>query len=239
MLFRSGYDDDGNKFPIDVKKLFRVIISDITVDSSSSGSVYTITGVTDGTIGPSNEFTTPSQHTQIDNVATFGEFWDRFKKTMNEQSKKLDYNNLSKRVEYDFVFPTEWRSWQFKRKPTDNPSSSGFDYVDGTGKANINISRGTSIDTILKVVMSMTDEGKKFTLGQSAAGKDGGVATSRAESEGIALMPIIESKVEFTAYNYLYQDYVRKVTYYFKPYPTVRSYKDRAFINNKIGRAHV
>jgi hypothetical protein len=231
-IWFTGYDDDGNIVPIDTKKLFRIVISEISVDSSSTGSIYTINGLMQGSMATSNEFVTPGTHTKIDGVGTFGQFWDKLKTELNSQMKKLDFDFETKRYEYDFVYPQEWRNWQFYRKPTDNPSTASFDFSNNTKLANIDISRGTSIDVILTTVMSMTKEGKDFVLGPISAGKDAGTSSSRAENEGISLIPIIESKVEFVSYNTIYQDYVKKITYYFKPYPTVRSYKDRDFINN-------
>jgi hypothetical protein len=227
----QGYDESGIQTPIDIKKLYRVLITDITVDSTTSGSIYNITGVMDGSLATSNEFTFSGQHLKIQDVKTFGEFWDRFKTTMNEQMKKLDYDFETKRVEYDFIFPKEWRAWALKRNPTDNPSQSGFS-VTGTDAPTIQIPRGKSIEQVLQTVMSICEDGKKFIAGPLAAGKDAGKTSSRAESEGISLIPFIESKVEFISYNYLYQDYVKKITYYFKPYPTVRSFRDRTFIDN-------
>lgn len=229
-----GQQDSGMPSRLEMFKLFRCIIVDINVDSTTSGSVYNINGIIDGSMAQGNEFAMPPSITKVNNVSTLGQFWANFEQIVNEQTKKLDYGNITKRIEYSFVLPEAWKSWKFTRSLNDTSRQSGFETTGKPENPSITIPKGMDFSKILQTVMSMTEEGKSFTLGANTTGKDASKSGKKSETEGIAYIPQVRSKVEFVGYNYYYNDYVRKITYYFSEYPTVRGYIDRAFIDNSM-----
>ena len=203
-IWLQGWDENGVPQDAKVHKLFKVIIENISVDSTVSGSTYNINGIVTGSLAQSR---------------------------LNEQAQKLDAGNVSTRIEYDFVLPEKWKSWRFTRSLDDTARQSGFESTGNPTKPTITVPKGMDYSKLLQTLMSMTDEGKTFTLGLNSAGKNAGASGSKAFSEGQALIPKVESRTDFIGYNYYYNDYVKKVTYYFSPYPTVRSYMDKQFID--------
>jgi hypothetical protein len=230
-LWFLGIKDDGTPAEPVKHKLWRVVINEMNVDNNESGSTYSIEGIIDNTMGHGNELSIVPNTVVVKEVETFQQFWQSFKDQLNEQMRTLDYDNSSKRVEYDFVLPNSWKNWKFTRTSSDNSRQSGFDFTN-PNKPTITITRGSDIQKVLITVMSMTQEGRNFTLGPSGTSSATGKSSSQAVSQGLALIPHLQSKVEFVGYNYLYNDYVRKVTFYFNEYPTTRSYLDRQFIDN-------
>lgn len=230
-IWLQGNDDAGVPSDAGVYKLFKVIIENISVDSTSSGSIYNIQGLVLGSLAQANEFAMAPNIMHIPEVETLGAFWAEFQSRLNEQAQKLDAGNVSTRIEYEFVIPEKWKAWKFSRSLDDTARQSGFEAKGNPTKPAITVSKGMDYSKLMQTLMSMTTEGKNFTLGPNSNGKDAAAGGTKAYSEGQALIPKLESKTEFIGYNYYYNDYVKKCTYYFSPYPTTRSYMDKKFID--------
>jgi len=140
--------------------------------------------------------------------------------------------------------PKEWESWSLIRSPSDPSRSGGWEFKGSPDKPTIVIPKGTDISNILLTVMSMTKEGKLYTLGPSKQTGTGrqpsppgqpSSPTSKSKTEnniqGTNRIPLIHTSVKLIGYNYLINDYVREVTYSFLDYTTIRGYVDKAAID--------
>jgi hypothetical protein len=227
----NGINDDGTPTELVKHKVWRVVLRKVDADNNSSGTTYSLEGIVDGSMAHSNELGVIPSTLTVNEVSTMADFWYSFQTKLNQQLTSLDFDKINQRIEYAFVLPNGWKNWKFTRKNTDSARQSGFDFTN-PDKPNVTIPGGWDIQKILISVMSMTEEGKIYTLGPTGTDGQTQQTSTKAASQGVAMIPHIQSKVEFVGYNYLYNDYVKKITFYFHDYITTRAYIDRSFIQN-------
>jgi len=215
----TGEQEDGAIADISSRQLYRLIITDITATSNEGGTTYELEGLFDNSGPSANQISMPTGQVKIENVSTMGEFFDKLATTLNEHNKNLDYNVNGRRIEYFFKMPESWRNWKLIRTSRDPARSTGFD-VEYNDTATISFNR-TSISEILVSVMSITEEGIRFVLGQTGTTQNG---QSRSQAQGINLAPIIDATLDFVAYDTYTKTYSMRVTYYFSEYPTTQGY---------------
>lgn len=215
----TGYNEDGTIADITFKHVYRTLITKMDANSTEGGTIYELEGIFDDSGPLANQLSMPTGQVKIEDVATMGEFFDKLASALNNQNKNLDYSVNGQRFEYVFKMPEEWRNWKLLRTSRDGARSSGFN-VDNNERATISFNK-TSITEILLAVMSMTEEGIRFALGDAGTLQN---RQSRAQSQGINLAPIIQAKLEFIAYNTLNKTYSMRSTYYFSEYPTTQGY---------------
>ena len=216
----TGYNEDGSIADIEFLHVYRVVINEITANSTEGGTTYELKGNFDGTAAFANEIAMAKGQVKIEEVSTMGEFFDKLSAELNNQNKNMDYSaKNNQRMEYVFKMPESWRQWKLTRKPQDGSRSTGFN-VELNNKATISFNK-TSIQEIFIAVLSMTEEGIRFVLGQNTGRQTG---QTRAQTQGINLVPWIRSKLEFIGYNAYNNTYSMRITYYFTEYPTTQGH---------------
>ena len=228
-IWFTGYNEDGTIASLKqvAWRLFRVIITKIDADVTEAGTIYKIEGMVDGSYGNSDHIAVMPGGVKIEGAKTVGDFFDRLAIKLNDQQKQLSYDSTS-RVFYSFEGLTTvkagtklMRDWQFTKAPSSDARNSNSD-IKAEGMQNITISRGMDISTILYFVMSMTDEGREFVAtGSSVAG------SSSIQSNGLGHIIAVHTKSQVIGFDYLINDYIRQVTYTFRPYVTNRAMIDR------------
>lgn len=227
-LMFTGYNEDGSIAELNQLHVYRVIIKKMEANATEGGATYNIEGIFDGSAALANQLSMASGQVKIEDVSTMGEFFDKLAIELNSQNKNLLYStNNPQRIEYVFKMPEAWRSWSLLRDQRQSARSSGFNF-DDNNKSTISFSK-TSVQEILLAVMSMTQEGIKFVLGQNNTTQNG---QTRAQSQGINLVPWITSATEFIAYNALNKTYSLRITYFFSEYPTTQGYSTPEAINH-------
>ena len=245
----TGYDEDGTIASTDMKeviyRLFRVNITKLMSDTSSSGTDYQIEGVFDGSFGNSDHVAIPANGVNIASVDTVGDFFDKLSAELTRQQGQLQLDNRA-RIEYQFRMPQQMRAWRLTQRPTASQRNADFrvtGFANGTSRPTISIARGMDISTILYFVVSMTAEGRRFMAGDEAtvgpAQNQTRAASQRQNSpslrdNGLANIFSIHSQTRLIGFDFLVNDYVRRVIYTFTYYPTTRAIVDIATVRQTL-----
>ena len=243
-IWFTGYNEDGTIANIkqEAWRLFRIIITKVSSDVTEAGTTYKIEGTADGSYGNSDHVAVIGNGVKVEGAKTVGDFFNKLAIILNDQQKQLSYDATS-RVFYSFeglttvkIGNTPMRDWQFTKAPSSDARSSNSD-IKAEGMQNITISRGMDISTILYFVVSMTDEGRQFVAGQ-ATGSTAAAGSANIRSNGLGHVIIIHTKVQIIGFDYLTNDYIRQVTYTFRPYVTNRALIDRNNVSSTLQPDH-
>jgi hypothetical protein len=231
-LWFTGYDEQGNIQTPQLKnslyKLFRVIITDMDSDTTAEGTTYSLEGVFDNMYATTDHVMI-SAALNIGPVVTIGDFFKQYETELNNVQDNLEYDS-KKRITYKFVVPDWMSNWKFSQSPTTSTRNSEIDVKDKNNLSNptISISKGMDINTVLYFVISMTKEGQQFVAGEnrspgSPSSPTAGNTGSSLSANGMANIILIHSKAQLIGFDYLTNDYVRKITYTFTAYPTAKA----------------
>lgn len=242
----TGYDENGEIATTELKqqlyKVFRVNITKIISDTTSSGTVYSIDGIFDGMYANADHVAIPAGSIRLNRVTTVGDFFTQLESSLNAQQGELQYDQTA-RIEYRFRMTPEMASWPLVQRPTAsqrNADISVESYNSGTNFApTISIARGMDISTILYFVISMTEAGRNFVAGTSTRTSEGnpnrsGRSNANLGINGMANLVAIHSQTEIIGFDYLINDYIRRVTYTFTEYPTARAIIDVSTARNAL-----
>lgn len=245
----TGYNEDGTVATTAMKgniyRLFRVNVTKIQSDTTSAGSTYQIEGVLDNMYANADHVAIAANGLNIGPVNTVGEFFDRLRDALNAQQRNLQYDSHS-RIEYEFQMPSYMRAWQFSLSPSASERNADisvrYSSRATTRNPTISITRGMDISTILYFVISMTDKGREFVAGEQQRPRSGntsaapqvGRSNASLAANGMANLLAIHSRTKLIGFDYLINDYVRKVTYTFTEYPTTRAAVDVATVRRTL-----
>lgn len=240
----TGYNEDGTIATTTLKqqlyRLFRTNITKIVSDTTSSGSIYSIEGIFDGMYGNSDHVAMPAGSITIPQADTVGVFFRKLQTQLNAQQADLQYDQSS-RIQYQFRMPSTMANWALTQRPTAgqrNADISVVSYRRGTTSSpTITIARGMDISTILYFVLSMTREGINFVAGSARVRGNppsGGRSNANLGINGLANLVAIHTQTEIIGFDYLINDYVRRITYTFTEYPTARAIVDVATARNAL-----
>lgn len=234
-IWFTGYNEDGTiatpELQKSLYKLFRVIITKLDCDASSEGTKYTIEGIFDNMYANTDHIMI-SPSLNIGPVETVGDFFNQLETQLNIQQASLEYD-FKQRVVYKFNVPDNMSSWKFSKDPKVSQRNNDLIKVQGKnalGNPTISISRGMDMNTILYFVISLTDDGQQYVAGEKrspgsqASGNNSGYSLS---ANSMANIILIHSKCQLIGFDYLTNDYVRKITYTFTNYPTARALVDQ------------
>ena len=248
-IWFTGYDENGAIATTSLKqefyKLFRVNITKLESDTKSEGTIYDIEGIVDNSYANSDHIAVAAQGVTINEVKNVGEFFDRLADSLNRQQLDLQFDS-TRRVEYVFNVPREMRSWAFSRSPYTSQRSSDIRVIDPSNLTNptITVARGMDVSTILFFVVSMTDKGKEFVAGEerqpgqpSASGAQRGRSQASISANGMANILVVHSRSQLIGFDYITNDYVRKITYTFCQYPTSRAMIDQTNVQASLQTA--
>lgn len=232
----TGYGEDGEiKTPTmrnDIYRVFRVTVTKLEAEVTSSGTVYEIEGIFDGSYANSDTVAVAANTITISNVRTVGAFFQQLEDQMNRQQRNLSYD-MQRRSEYRFQVPEWMKNWQFSQRPTVSQRSGSLEIGPGGNTSNptIQISRGMDISNILNFVVSMTEEGQRFVAGENrqpgqATNTPNGRNGASLSANGMANVLAVHSQAQIIGFDMLTNDYIRRITYTFTRYPTTRAMVD-------------
>lgn len=242
-IWFTGYNEDGSiatpEMRSSIYKLFRVNITKMESDTKSEGTEYKIEGIIDGSYANADHIAVAPNGANVGPVSDVGQFFDALARILNEQQSSLQYD-FNRRVEYEFQVPTWMRSWKFSRSPT---TSRRNDSISVQNPANItnptfSIARGMDVNTILYFVISATEEGQNYVAGEnqpaSRAGVQGGRSQASISANGMANIFAIHSRSQLIGFDWVTNDYIRKITYTFTEYPTTRAMIDQTNVQASL-----
>jgi hypothetical protein len=247
-IWFTGYNEDGSIATTDLKqefyKLFRVNITKLESDTKSEGTTYDIEGIVDNSYANSDHIAVFAQGVTINEVGNVGDFFDKLADALNRQQLDLQFDN-TRRVEYAFNVPREMRSWPFSRSPYTSQRNSDIRVLNPSNLSNpsISIARGMDVSTILFFVVSMTDKGREFVAGEerpptpSGSGVQNGRSQASISANGMANILVVHSRSQLIGFDYITNDYVRKITYTFSQYPTSRAMIDQTNVRASLQEA--
>jgi hypothetical protein len=228
-IWFTGYNEDGTivtpVFSQALYKLYRVNITKMLTETTSSGTTYRIEGIIDGAFGHSDSVAILAESANIGPVKDIGSFFSQLAVELNSQQSRLDYDN-ARRIQYAFNVPAWMAKWKFSQNPTTTRRNSDIKSEGSLTEPTISISRGMDVETILYFVISMTKEGQDFIAGENQTGAATTGASIRAN--GMANVFNIHAKQEIIGFDLSTNDYIRKITYTFTAHPTVRPIIDMA-----------
>jgi hypothetical protein len=236
-IWFTGYNEDGTqattKMQKDLYKLLRINVTKMDCDITAEGSTYRLEGVFDNMYANSDHVEIVAQGLNIGPVETVGQFFNLLQAELNSQQTNLEYD-FTKRLEYKIEVPSWMSNWKFSKSPSTSQRNSSISLKDKNNISNptISISRGMDINTILNFVISMTESGQKYVAGESRQpGSDGAAQAGRngnsLQANGMANLIMVHSKSQIIGFDYLTNDYVRRITYSFHEYPTARAMIDQ------------
>jgi len=236
-IWFTGYNEDGTiatpEMSRAIYKLFRVNITKLESDTKSEGTTYNIEGVFDGMYANSDHIAVAPGGANIGPVSTVGEFFDQLAEVLNLQQQNLQYD-FQRRVEYKFNVPIDMRSWRFGGNKTDSQRNASIDvkYSANSTNPTISIAGGMDISTILYFVIAMTDDGKKYVAGENRqpnqpSSVQAGRSQASISANGMANILAIHSRTQLIGFDYITNDYIRRITYTFTEYPTSRAMIDQ------------
>lgn len=235
-LWFTGYNEDGTIATPDMYsslyKLFRVIITKMDTDTTDAGTTYSISGYFDNMFANSNHVMI-SPALNIGPVKTIGDFFAKFESELNIIQDDLE-NKDSRTITYKFNVPAFMRDWEFSQNPTTSTRSSSISEQDQNNLTNptISISKGMDLNTILTQVVSMTKQGQQFVLGDprppGTGVAPGSAGSSSTSANGGVNVILIHSNATLIGFDYITNDYVRKITYTFTRFESSRAVVDPA-----------
>lgn len=235
-IWFTGYKEDGTSATAEMKsnmyKLFRINVTKLNSETTSNGTEYRIEGIIDNAYANADHIAIIPQAAQIEGARTIGEFFDRLQTILNQQQLDLLYDG-TQRVEYAFNVPRQMRTWEFSRSPTSSQRNNSISVVESPniGNPTFTISRGMDISTVLYFVISMTTAGTQYVAGDNAQGASRTVQmgrnTASIAANGMANIIVIHSRSQLIGFDYITNDYIRKITYTFMEYPTARAMIDQ------------
>lgn len=243
----TGYNEDGSIATVEMKdsiyRLFRVNITKIMSDTSAGGTTYSIEGLADGSYANSDHVAVAPNGLTVNSVRTVGEFFDKLATELNRLQSRLQYDSTT-RIEYRFNIPEYIRNWRITQTSATSQRNSDITVTNRGGNPSITIARGMDINTIVYFVIGLSEEARNFMAGESTRPRQNGRsvetrpggASSRASlrENGMANMVNIHSRVQLIGFDYLTNDYVRRVTYTLTEYPTTRAVVDAATLRNSL-----
>ena len=240
-LWFTGYKEDGSIATTELQsnqyKLMRVNVTKMESETAAEGTTYRLEGIFDNMFGNSDHIEIIPGGMNIGPCITIESFFTGLELEMNRQQASLEYD-FTKRVEYKIQVPEWMKSWRFSRTPESSQRSNSIDVKDAKNVSSptISLSRGMDMSTILYFVISMTEQGQKFVAGQnrqpnSTPIAQSGRSTNSISANGMANLLLVHTKSEIIGFDYITNDYVRRVTYTFTEYPTARAMIDQSNAN--------
>jgi hypothetical protein len=245
-IWFTGYDENGNIKTLEMKesiyRLFRVNMTKIMSDTSASGTVYSIEGLFDGSFANSDHVAIAPNAINVTSVRTVGDFFNKLSNELNRIQSRLQYDSTT-RIEYQFNIPEYIRNWAITQTSATSRRNSDISVASGRGGLpNISIARGMDISAIVYFVIGLSEQARDFMAGESTRPRQNGAsvetrpggASSRAslQANGMANMINIHSQTQLIGFDYLTNDYIRRVTYTLTEYPTTRAVVDAATLRN-------
>ena len=218
-LWFCGYDENGNVVENGLHhKVFRVVITSMSLTGSEQGSQYDIKGICDGTYGFTNEASMQAATIAISSNSVAG-FFNGLQQSLNrlESSKDPGAKNL---VEYQFVVPKELQSWVLdtnkllENDARNNPFNKS---KDGSNSQTITMPPGTDVGNAVLFALSKSQDVQNWSMGTSDSG-----TASNFQEHGLLRNIKIHSQVDYTDFDLLTGDYIKKITYTLVPYEETR-----------------
>lgn len=217
-MYFVGYNEDGT--PVGTAlfhKVFCLMIMNISLTASESGSVYDIKGIMDGGYGLSNETAINKCVVKIVDKSTVEQSIKDLQNALNENVKKVELTNIPT-ISYEIIIPNVIKSWKIDSgKVYTNDSRSWHMDIAGGAKPAITLTAGTDIGESIRYIISRSPDAVSWETGQNAA-----QGNSSFASHGILKNLKIHSQVTYTDFDFYTGDYIKKITYTVYPYEETR-----------------
>lgn len=232
-LWFTGYNEDGTiatpSLQSNLYKVWQMGIKTIESDTTEAGSTYKIEFLPQEMFAHSDHVGILANGVNIGPVTTVGGFFDNLSAVLTAQNASL-YQDNTPRITYKIMLPSIIRNWQFDQQPTSSQRNSDITITSGSlTRPTISLSRGMDIATILNIVISMTQAGQKYTVGDPSSAGSGTSTSGAANSSinGMFNLIVVHSDTTNGRLDPVTNDYFRRVRYTFRIYPTGRAMGDK------------
>lgn len=223
-LWFNGYNEDGTIAADNLcYKIWRVMMIDMNLAASHTGTSYDLEGVADNGIGSSNQYSMTPATVKVDGVKTLGEAIQRLEDEMNKAAKKAENTRVG--TTYKVVLPNEMKGWEIvPANSQTNSNRNGSMAGENSGKSGneVPINRGQDIGNFVNFMIAKCgDQADRWLRGVTGAS-----STPSFEKNGLGNIIQIFSEVELGQYNEMLNDYDKKITFRIVPYTTTRIVSD-------------
>lgn len=219
-----GYDTDSGspKKPVEKTWVWRINIVSLKTDLDSTGGIHTIEAIGFNDIGNYDQFSLVKTPVQIDINEKEGKVGDIFKGVEEQINKALEkaYDVANGGV-VPFVVEIKDVPYKFGgavARPFDHKIIRDQKHKDSSRNQNkVQISRGTDIGKLVDYIMSVSETATQMINPADSA------TENDKESKYYSTMHRVEAQVENLSYDYIAQDYKRKITYWIMGHDNVRA----------------
>jgi hypothetical protein len=223
-LWFTGYDEAGDIVqPNITRKIWRVVMLDMSLSGSHIGTTYELHGVADNNLGSANQFAMTAATIQIDDIKTVEVAIAKLTESLNKTSKDAENKNKGSNT-YKIEIPDEMMKWNIVPPNSDKDVSrlgSFFSEKSSKNGNSIPINRGQDVGNYIMYMLGKCKEADSFIRGINGIG-----STSSLENNGLGRVVQIYTEVEFGNYNIMTNDYDKIITFRLVPYYTTRIVSD-------------
>jgi hypothetical protein len=215
-LWFNGYTEDGE--PVEkignIYKAWRVMMTNMDLQTTQGGTVYEITGIADNDSANVNQIAMTHSTLNLHDVKTVGDAIQKLEEELNKDSQ--DAETRTEYTKYKIFLPDYMKKWDLI-PPNDKIQDKTNYWKDGV---IVNINRGQDIGNFVLQLISKTEQIDKW---YSGSGSNSDVSV---DNDGIGKFLIIVPDVQIGRYLTRINDYERTVNFYLKPYYTPRVVHD-------------
>lgn len=207
-LWFNGYDENGNivKRIGDVYKAWRIMMTDMSFQTTHIGTTYEITGLADNDLINVNQIAMSQSTIEIKDVKTMKDVVTRLTEELNKDAESAEGKKPNP-TKYEIVLPKEVEKWSLVAPDSVKQNNKEYSKEGVILKFN----RGNDLGNfILQAMSKCGDNMEKFLLGTQT-------------ENGIGQFPLLVPTMKLGPYDQYFNDYQRTVVFRIVPYYTPRS----------------
>ncbi len=229
-------------------RLWRIRINGVEAEMNKGGTIYNFKCVPFNETGLNDAARRLEKDEHIE-AKTVGQFFEELAKKLNKYSNYSTINNIDNTFrirKYAFSFPPKSevpetikpiQEWELRAdNETGNIRSEGFVFLgNNEGKSRITFGKGTSIESIVQTILSVTLEGQSLAMHgvEKSDTSETGSDTERDATKDSVIFTV-EPTVDILSYNAVARDYNTIVVYHIRPYRTFTAMLSRKHIDEAI-----
>ena len=221
-IWFTGYNEDGSIVSDKLfRKVYSVLINDMSFTANEAGTTYNITGVMQSQFGHSDLYSFAQDQCKIV-ATTVADFFQQLGAVLTKQQYNLVKINSTggtlPKTTYNFLPPIGSDKWLLqdpKKIIKSNQRNADIDNPSVSSSLVVNIAKGQSFSSIVSYVLSCSIDAVQNVLGRNKK--------YNLTSNGLSQFYMLHATAKNTAYDTTAKQYIREITYHIVPFITATS----------------